>query len=368
MKHFSLMIKPASALCNMRCRYCFYADVSSLREVRSFGMMQPEVAEGIIARVYETLEDGDAVSFAFQGGEPTLAGLAYFEHFVAAVAQQTKKITVHYALQTNGLLLDDAWCAFLAKHNFLVGVSMDGAAAMHDENRIDAEGKGTFSRVMAAKNRLEKFGVEYNILWVLTNHHARYPQKVWNFLRAQNIKYVQFIPCLAELNATAPSAYALTPQRFASFYTQLFTLWVQAFDKGEYISVKFFDDVFNLLMKHSVTACGFTGQCQAQYVVEADGSVYPCDFYVLDEWRMGFLHETTPDVLAETDTVQRFLQRPRTDSALCQSCRYHNFCGGGCPRMKNSVYLAQEENFCGYRTFLDDCAAEIERVIQRHFS
>lgn len=367
MKQFSLLIKPASSLCNMRCRYCFYADVSSLREVRSFGIMQPQVTEGIIQNVYETLDDGDTVNFAFQGGEPTLAGLDYFENFTKIVAQQPKKLTVHYALQTNGLVLDDAWCAFLAKHDFLVGLSMDGAAAMHDENRVDTEAKGTFSRVLAAKKCLEKYKVEYNILWVLTNHHARYPQKVWNFLRAQNIKYVQFIPCLAELDAQKPSVYALTPQRFASFYTQLFGLWAQALDKGEYIIVKFFDDVFNLLLKRSVTACGFTGKCQPQYVIEADGSAYPCDFFVLDEWRMGFLHKSTPQQLANAAQTQRFLQRARTDSVLCRACRYRSFCGGGCPRMKNSMYLTQDESFCGYRAFLDACGTEIERVAQRHF-
>lgn len=370
MKTLSLLIKSASSLCNLRCRYCFYANISSLREVRSFGVMQQEVAQKMVENVLLDLENGDDITFAFQGGEPTMAGLAWFEHFVQIVAQvlaaQAKTLTLHYALQTNGIVLDDAWCAFLAKHNFLVGLSLDGEASFHDENRVDAQGKGTYARVMAAKRCLEKYHVEYNVLWVLTNHHARYPQKVWRFLCENNIQYVQFVPCLDDLDAEKPSPHALEPKRFASFYTQLFALWAADLEKGQYRSVKFFDDLFNLLTKRIVTACGFTGQCQPQYVVEADGSVYPCDFYVLDAWRTGSFVTQTPAQLRETPAMQRFLARPRTEGKLCSACRWRSFCGGGCVRMKHSMYLDRAETYCGYQAFLNENAQQIEFVAQHY--
>lgn len=363
MKSFSLLIKPASSLCNMRCRYCFYADVSSLREVKSFGTMEAGVAKQLIENVFSDFETGDRITFAFQGGEPTLAGLAWFEAFVQMVTQtmadQNKILDIHYALQTNGLLLDEQWCRFLAEYHFLVGLSLDGEAAFHNENRVDAQGQGTHGRVMAAKRLMDRFQVEYNILWVLTNHHARYPQKIWRFLCDNDIRYVQFVPCLDELNQAKASPYALDPRRFASFYIKLFQLWQEDLQKGRYRSINFFDNLFNLLTKRMVTACGFAGQCQAQFVVEADGSVYPCDFYVLDEWRVGSLAAQRPSQLIANERMQRFLTRPRNYGGLCQSCKWSRLCGGGCLRMKDAMYLTKDGSFCGYKSFLDTCEDQI---------
>lgn len=366
MRHFSFLIKPASSLCNMRCRYCFYAEVSATRTIASYGIMQPETTQAIVQNIYTDVTEGDDITFAFQGGEPTLAGLSYFEHFIAQVNQQKKRATVHYALQTNGLVLDETWCAFLKKHHFLVGLSLDGDAKMHDENRLDTLQRGTFTRILRAKHLLEAYEVEYNILWVLTNHHARYPAKVWNFIRQEHIAYVQFIPCLSELSGEK-SAYALTPQRFASFYTALFKLWKADLFAGKYVSVKLFDDLFNLLTKHTVTACGFTGACQLQFVIEADGGVYPCDFYVTDAWRAGNLAKMSYAEIQNSAIMQNFLVRERKTSTLCGSCTYQKICGGGCVRMRHNMYWNEAENFCGYRAFLHNSKHEIDEVLAKQF-
>jgi uncharacterized protein len=148
MKHLSLMIKPASSLCNMRCRYCFYADISGLRQVASHGIMETRTAHAIIENVFKDLEDGDEVSFAFQGGEPTLAGLPWYEDFTETVSAQPKRVKTQYALQTNGLLINGAWGEFFNKHNFLVGLSIDGGARFHNDNRVDAQNRGTYRAVM----------------------------------------------------------------------------------------------------------------------------------------------------------------------------------------------------------------------------
>lgn len=125
MKKISILVKPASSFCNMRCKYCFYSNVSSLREVRTFGNMTKETTEKMIENIYKDLDDGDELNMAFQGGEPTMAGLPYFEHLILCINNQIKDVRVNFAIQTNGMLINEKWCEFLKKYNFLVGLSID---------------------------------------------------------------------------------------------------------------------------------------------------------------------------------------------------------------------------------------------------
>lgn len=364
-RHFSAMIKPASSLCNLRCRYCFYEDVSDLRAVKSCGMMAEDTARAVIGHVFAGLAADDSVGFCFQGGEPTLAGLAFFERFVELVDEENARravaAAVDYSLQTNGLLLDEAWCRFLHKNHFLVGLSLDGDEKLHDQNRVHQDGSGSYREVSRAKRLLETHKVPFNILWVLTGSAAAHPQKIWRFLKRERIGFVQFVPCLSGLEEGS-SRYALSPEQFADFYTELFRLWAEELRGGHYISVKFFDDLFNLLLRRTVTACGFTGACSVQIVVEADGSMYPCDFYALDEWRLGSLADTDVEKLLTCEKAQAFLERPRPVSALCGDCRWFSICRGGCPRMKESMYADRSGKVCGYKAFLDKNAPMINRV------
>ena len=361
MKHISVMLKPASSLCNLRCRYCFYAEVSDSREIRSFGVMERETAAKIVENIFSPLEEGDAVHLAFQGGEPTLAGLDFFRFFVSEVERVRGKIHVSYALQTNGMLLDESWCDFFRKHRFLIGLSLDAMQALHDQNRLDASGRGTWARVMAARALLEKHGVEYNILTVLTNALARHPHQLWSWLCRENIRYVQFVPCLGRLDG-GPTLFSLRPERYASFYTQLFRLWSAEFEKGRYRSVKLFDDLVNLFADGSRNACGLTGACMPQIVVEADGSVYPCDFYALDEYRVGNLAEEPVDAIYTKAAMADFRARPTETLELCVTCPYAPVCGGGCPRMRCEVCGMPDAGSCGYRSFLDRCMPELRNI------
>ncbi len=292
-KHISILIKPASALCNLRCKYCFYANISSIREVRSYGKMKDAVVEEMIPNIYADLEDGDELAIAFQGGEPTYAGLTYFEKFIAVINRQEKRVHVTYAMQTNGTIINERWIPLLRDNHFLVGLSIDGGPLYHDANRVDTHGGGIFRRVMQTKELFDRYGIEYNILCVLTNELAKHPQKVYKFLVDNHVRFTQFIPCLDDLDAAEKSDFALTPERFASFYQQLFPLWLGELKRGRYRSIKLFDDIINLFVGGRVTACGLAGQCQIQYVIEADGSVYPCDFYALDKYRLGYITEET---------------------------------------------------------------------------
>lgn len=361
MKNITVMLKPASSLCNLRCRYCFYADVTARREVRSFGIMQPDTVRAVIGNIFRGLSAGDTVTIAFQGGEPTLAGLKWFRDFVAQADAAKGGVSVRYALQTNGVLLDGDWCAFLKEHDFLTGVSLDGPADIHDLNRVDADGNGSYRAVAQAVKCLERAKAEYNILVTLTNTAARHPEKMWKWIVENDFRHVQFTPCLAGLDETERNPYALTPERFASFYTRLFKLWEEAFLRNDYYSVKLIDDLINLLAFGEVNACGLTGLCMPQFVAEADGSVYPCDFYMLDEWKAGDLTRETPDEIRRSDTYRAFVSRPQ-NRALCADCPYRQICGGNCPRMRASVCYAEGARQCGYRLFLDGAMPELSRL------
>ena len=357
MKSLNIMIKPASSLCNMRCKYCFYADVSNNRNIASFGIMSNETMKTSLENIHSGLKNGDKVNFAFQGGEPTLAGLDFFIRFTDIVSGWNG-ISVTYALQTNALAINDDWCNLLKKYNFLVGVSFDILTDAHDSVRVDEKGKGTFEKVLSSIELLKKYKVDFNVLCTLTNSIARHPEKVWKQLIKFNIEYVQFTPCLGDLGLS-DSVYALTPKRFSSFYTQLFTLWYNDYKEGKYRSVKFFDDVVNLIILGRPTSCGMDGKCRPQLVIEADGSAYPCDFYCLDEYKLGNLIENTVDELLANENVTKFLSLNNEISELCKGCPYIRFCGGNCRRMRREICIGKDKNFCGYKDFLDNCGESL---------
>lgn len=362
MKHLTVLIKPASSLCNLQCQYCFYADVSSRRKVKSFGRMRQNTMKMMLASIYQDLEEGDEVTFAFQGGEPTLAGLDYYRKFVEEVNNQVPSCRVYYTIQTNGTLLNEEFVQFLKTSDFLVGLSLDPLKEWHDRNRIDTKGKGTYSRVLRAKKILDAYEVPYNILSVLTAQAARHPKKVFRFIQRENIRHIQFIPCLDDLDKGKENPFVLTPHDFASFYKQFYLLWKKEWQRGNYISVKFFDDIVTLLRAGRMCACGMLGQCQIQYVIEADGSVYPCDFYVLDEWRLGNITEQSPHELFESSLAQLFLREKRELAPICQTCPFYKMCRGGCKRLNDAMYLNETHDYCGYQDFLSECLSDLLHI------
>jgi len=373
MERLSLLIKPASSLCNMRCRYCFYSGVSAGREILSYGIMADVAADKIIDNVFSDFSGGAEITFAFQGGEPALAGLPWFRHFTEKAALRKKDVRVRYAFQTNGLLLDESWCEFFLENNFLIGLSIDAGRRFHDRSRLSPDGGGTYDTCLRAKELLEKNKVEYNILCVLTNDLANEPEKAWNFIVNENIRYIQFIPCLEPLESgradshARPSVSALRPALFTKFYSRLLRYWITEIENGNYISVKLFDDVVNYFCKGIPTACGIDGQCHNQYVVEADGGVYPCDFYAFDQYKTGNLAESLPRELLDTERVRDFLNDKPEQAVICKSCGFWNLCRGGCKRMRNSMYAGAGGMVCGFRSFLEKCLGPLEHTARRMF-
>jgi uncharacterized protein len=329
-----MLIKPASGNCNLRCKYCFYNDVAENRATENYGIMKVDTLEKLVQRAFDYAEN--AVTFAFQGGEPTLAGLDFYKNLIEFERKYNKKnIQVNNAIQTNGMVIDDKWAKFLADNKFLVGLSLDGPKEIHDTNRTDSKGKGSFNKVMNTVQIFDKYNVEYNILFVVNAFVARHISKIYNFFRKHNFGYIQFIPCQDPLNEKpGQHAYSLTPERYAEFLKKLFDLWYGDFIKRNMVSVRMFDNYVGMLMGYKAEACGMLGECMCQFVVEADGGVYPCDFYVIDEWYLGNLLDSGLAELRESESAQHFIETSRSVDLKCKECKWFGMCRGGCRRTR----------------------------------
>lgn len=349
MKNLSFLIKPASSSCNLKCKYCFYADVSEHRQIKSNGIMKEETMHCLIDRAMDALDEDGEVTFAFQGGEPTCAGLSFFQAFCAYVDEKKKSaMKIHYALQTNAFVLDDDWCSFFHTYDFLIGVSLDGYKENHDYFRLTTGNKATFKTVMHAVELLRKHEVQFNILTVLSKQLAKHPQKLYDFYRKENMMYVQLIPCLAGLDEEE-NPFALTPELFASFYKKFYDAWLKEMKAGVYRSIGLFDNIIPMYADIPPQQCGLLGYCSLQFVVESDGSIYPCDFYVLDEYMGGNVMDMDLKAIAESAPMQGFLKEKKTMSPLCDTCPFVSICHGNCKRM-NTLYF--KEGYCGYQDFL----------------
>lgn len=363
LRNINVMIKPASGNCNMRCRYCFYRDVSENRQVESYGIMALATLERVVKNVLE--HAGESCTFAFQGGEPTLAGLDFFRQLVRLQKQyNTGGVAVSNALQTNGLKLDEEWGAFLHENRFLVGLSVDGTKEIHDSLRPGAQGKGTYIRVYQASKILDRFQVDYNILTVVTRQLVRRIFKVYQQYRRNGWRYLQFIPCLDPYQWERGSfAYSLTPEAYGECLKTLFDAWYADMRKGDYVSIRYFDNLLGMVRGIEPESCGLMGRCSPQLVVEADGSAYPCDFYVLDEYRMGNLAEQPLEELMESPAALRFLEESAKPEEKCLSCRFGGLCRGGCRRDRDYQGQIKENYYCtSYQMFLPYAAERLREL------
>lgn len=371
MPPLSLLIKPASGSCNMRCKYCFYADEMTHRGEGSVGRMSLET---MYALADKALAYADGVcTFAFQGGEPTLVGVEFFQKLSAYVAAHPnpKRVRVHYAFQTNGCLLDEAWAKWFAENHVLVGVSLDGPKEIHDRYRVDAAGKGTFNRVTAALRLLEKNHVDYNVLTVVTAANARRARQTYEFFKKNGYKYQQYIECLDPIGeAPGGHEYSLTPERYAAFLKQLFDAWYLDMSVGRYVYNRYFENLMMIFAGQLPDSCNMRGMCSKQWVIEADGSVYPCDFYALDEWRLGSI---LTDSFEEMDRVREslgFIQWSRQVPEDCEACQWYALCRGGCRRNREPVTCdsAGKNYFCAaYQQFFEYAYPRLKEIYYKAY-
>jgi len=370
MKAMSLLIKPVSGNCNMRCRYCFYTDVSEMREVKSYGMMSLHTLETIVSKALA--EVTEYCAFGFQGGEPTLAGLDFYRILMELEKKyNVNKVKTSHSIQTNGLLIDDEWAAFLADNHFLTGLSIDAGKQVHDGLRLDTQGKGTHTRCIHTARALRKYRAEFNILSVVTKQLALHPDQAYRFYKQNGFRYIQFIPCLDGFDQPSGSnLYSLPPELYGKFLCRVFDLWYQNFIEGDYCSIRAFDNYIHILAGYPPENCAMGGVCQPYPLIEADGSVYPCDFYAVDEYYLGSVHtQSFGDLLTGTEAI-RFIQPSRQLHSSCTACRHHTICRGGCRRDREPAVGGQMglNRFCeAYLTFFDHAIDRMREISYRMF-
>lgn len=368
MPPISLLIKPASSNCNLRCKYCFYHSVAENRTTQSYGIMRIDTLESVVRKALKFADK--MCTFAFQGGEPTIVGINFFKKLIEFVKiYNNKNVVINFALQTNGILIDEEWAKFLAENNFLVGISLDGPKDIHNSHRIDDKNHGTFNKVMKAIELFKKFKVQYNILYVVTAQTARYSNKIYSFFKQNNFRYIQFIACLDPLNEKrGKHPYSLKPKDFENFLKQTFDRWYEDYMKDDYVSVRYFDNLISLILGLRPEACNMNGRCQCQCVIEADGGVYPCDFYAIDKWQLGNIKDKDIEDILSCETAKAFIETSLTVEAECTECKWYFLCRGGCRRERDSFEegnIALNYYCLAYREFFNYAYTRLINVARK---
>lgn len=355
MKHSNLtiLIKPVSGLCQLFCKYCFYRELAEQNDT-GIQLMQPEVVSGLIKRISGSVEKNQKVTFAFQGGEPLLAGPDFYESFFDAVKEAN--ISANYLFQTNGIELTsengEAYINLFQNNNCLIGLSVDGPRKTHDANRIDINRKGTYDTVMQAYVKLRSANIKVNFLTVLSEAVLKHPESLYAFYKNSDIKYVQLIPCLPSLKNEDRAGLKYYNELLTLFWIKFYDLWKQDYLAGNCcFEVREFSSILNGLSGRIVESCIFPGKCSPQLVVEADGSTYPCDFYVLPQYRTGSVLTDSIEDTLRSDNMLSFAKENPPLGPQCTQCRYRSLCKGGCRRMRQ-LWQSDPEH-CSMRTFLD---------------
>lgn len=328
MKAVSVLIKPVSGQCNVECRYCFYKSIASKRVLKNQNVMKSFTVDRLIEEVFK-YSNGGPILFAFQGGEPTLAGLEFFEYFIEQVKKKNEHQIISYSIQTNGVELDNAWCQFFKKHDFLVGISLDGIAKTHNHYRTHQKDEGTFRVVVESIERLKRYNVEYHILTVITDMIVNSIDEIYNYYKEMSIEKIQFIPCIPTRNIE------LTNDNYFIFLQRLFDLWFEDVLDDKYIQINIFDEIMSKYSINRQLNCYEKGLCVNQLVIESNGDVYPCDFYAEDQHALGNIKSISIKELFEHPKSVNFVDNKSMNNESCLDCSYYSICRNGCKRFRD---------------------------------
>jgi uncharacterized protein len=373
----SLLIKPTGADCNIDCTYCFYLDRAGIlrpgfqNDGRGFDRlhgrrMSDSVQEEMIK---QTMRDGtQQVTFGWQGGEPTMMGLEFFQRAISLQRQYGRPgQVVGNGLQTNGLLIDDAWCDFFRDTHWLVGLSLDGPPHVHDHYRVTRNGKPTYEAVREAAERMTRKKVAFNALSVVNDYSAQYAREIYDHHKELGIEYMQFIPCVETdpLHPEKRADFSVTAEAYGKFLCEIFDCWKRDFQKGRpTISVRYFDSVFHTYVGISPPECTLLEECGSYLVVEHNGDVFSCDFFVEGDWRLGNLMESQLIALLNSTRQQEFGQVKSRMPEECHTCEWLEHCYGGCPKDRIRDPADEGSNhFCGsFIRFFEHADTELKRL------
>ena len=346
------MAKPSGPICNLDCSYCFYLEKESLFPGRHRFLMSDEVLRAYVAQNIRS-EPGPEVLFTWQGGEPMLRGLDFYRQAVLYQRELANGKTIRNALQTNGVLLDEKWCAFLREAHFMVGISLDGPREIHDAARVDKRGQPTFDAVMKGIALLKKFNIEFNVLVTVTDEVSRHPLKVYEFLRQNGLTHIQFNPVVERVASSQEQVVGLTfaqpgkaspptqgtqvspqsvaPGAYGEFLIAIFDEWVRK-DVGT-MYVMNFEWALASFMRLPSTICLFAENCGKALILEHNGDVYSCDHFMYPDYRLGNIAETGLAQLANSPEQQAFGRAKSADLPdYCRRCEVRFACHGECPK------------------------------------
>ena len=334
---FHIMMKPRGAICNLDCKYCYFLAKEMMYPGSRFRMADDLLEE--YTKQYIEAQQVPAVTFAWQGGEPTLMGLDFFKRAVALQQKYRKPgMQIFNAFQTNGVLLDDEWCRFFREHDFLIGLSMDGTARLHDYFRVDKGGKPTHHKVMDALALLKKHRVEFNILTTVHAGNVEHPLEVYRFLRDEvGTHYMQFIPIVERDNETGfqegedVTNRSLTGAQYGEFLCAIFDEWVRR-DVGK-VFVQIFDVALAAWSGGRPGLCIFEETCGSALAMEHNGDLFSCDHFVEPKYRLGNIQEISLLEMVGSDFQRQFGQHKRDSlPQYCRDCDVRFICNGGCPK------------------------------------
>jgi uncharacterized protein len=360
-RRFHATVKPVGAACNLDCCYCYYLGKEGLLGQEGARQMQDGTLERFIVEYVAAL-DAEEIVFTWHGGEPTLLGLPFFRKVVELQRRHAPPgRRISNDIQTNGLLLDEAWCDFLAGHGFLVGLSLDGPAELHDRCRPTKQGTSSFAKAFAAVRLLRDRGITCSTLTTVNRHNARQPLEVYRFLRDEvGTRFMQFIPCVEArrfrtaapgqlaadelVPAQSPRArpghpesvvteWSVDPEDWGEFLVRVFDEW-SAHDRGK-VKVNLFETMLAQKRGQPAMICSNAPICGKNVAVESDGRVFSCDHYVYPGHELGSLMAQPLAALVFSLKQLEFgLAKFNTLPSECRSCAFLKLCWGECPRTR----------------------------------
>lgn len=324
---FPLLLKPVSFDCNLRCRYCFYLSKATLFGAGRHRMDSETLAE--VTRRYLALPM-EQYTFLWQGGEPTLAGVDFFHEAIRLQQRYSRGGRIFNAIQTNGTLLDERWGGLLRKNRFLVGISVDGPARLHDRFRLRADGGGSYREVVRGLGILKRHHVEFNALTLVSAANQEHPEEVYHHLKELGIRFQQYIECVEFDRAGRLQPFAVKPGNWGEFLCRIFDEWYRE-DRGK-VSIRLFDSILLRLVTGVPTVCPMAENCCNYLVVEHNGDIYPCDFYVRPELSLGNIRTADFETLRREPEYRRWGELKQPGTPECISCRWYPLCMGDCPK------------------------------------
>jgi len=330
----SLLIKPVSADCNMRCQYCFYLRPGDPYRSEEHPVMDDITLRTMISGYMKSA--GRCASFGWQGGEPLLAGIDFFKRVVDY--QQRYGLSAQLVsnnLQTNGALLNDEWARFFRCYHFFIGLSLDGPEEYHNTYRHSLNGNNSFHQTMKGIQTLRDHQVEFSILTVLNDVTVKKPVELYHFFIRNELYFLQFIPCVEfDRDTQEVRDYSVSVESYRDFLCSLFDVW---YNKGKPLaSIRLFENILAIYMEMDPEICAFQSQCGSYVVIEYNGDVYPCDFFVEEQWMSGNLLETPIHEIIKNRKMQTFNNRKIQQSSGCHSCKWNFICHSGCQHYRLS--------------------------------